>query len=141
MTKEIIASLEELDKVVSYLDETLPSDTIVFLRGDLAAGKTTLTQAIAKAKGVEAEVTSPTFSLQQCYGVKDGSSLYHYDLYRLDHEEFMQLGLFEEFEKQGWHMVEWGSDELKAFLEGVGYNVATIDIETNENSRTYRIEN
>ena len=60
--KEIIASLDELDKVVSYLDETLPSDAIVFLRGDLAAGKTTLTQAIAKAKGIEGEVTSPTFS-------------------------------------------------------------------------------
>jgi tRNA threonylcarbamoyladenosine biosynthesis protein TsaE len=139
MTKEIEASLEELDKVVSYLDATLPSDTIVFLRGDLAAGKTTLTQAIAKAKGIEGEVTSPTFSLQQCYGAKDGSSLYHYDLYRLDHEEFMQMGLFEEFEKPGWHMVEWGSDELKAFLEGVGYNVATIEIESQKNSRIYRI--
>jgi len=138
--KEIMASLDELDKVVSYLDETLPSDTIVFLRGDLAAGKTTLTQAIAKAKGIEGEVTSPTFSLQQCYGAKDGSSLYHYDLYRLDHEEFMQMGLFEEFEKPGWHMVEWGSDELKAFLEGVGYNVATIEIEPEENSRIYRID-
>ncbi|WP_373030763.1 tRNA (adenosine(37)-N6)-threonylcarbamoyltransferase complex ATPase subunit type 1 TsaE [Sulfurovum sp.] len=138
--KEINASLDELDKVVSYLYKTLPSDAIVFLRGDLAAGKTTLTQAIAKAKGIEGEVTSPTFSLQQCYGAKDGSSLYHYDLYRLDHEEFMQMGLFEEFEKPGWHMVEWGSDELKAFLEGVGYNVAMIEIETNENSRTYRIE-
>ena len=138
--KEIIASLSELDKVVNYLEEILPSDTIVFLRGDLAAGKTTLTQAIAKAKGIEGEVTSPTFSLQQCYGAKDGSSLYHYDLYRLDHEEFMQMGLFEEFEKPGWHMVEWGSDELKAFLEGVGYNVAMIEIEANENSRTYRIE-
>ena len=137
--KEITASLDELDKVVSYLNETLPSDTIVFLRGDLAAGKTTLTQAIAKAKGIEGEVTSPTFSLQQCYGAKDGSSLYHYDLYRLDHEEFMQMGLFEEFEKPGWHMVEWGSDELKAFLEGVGYNVATIEIESQENSRIYRI--
>ena len=137
--KEITASLDELDQVVSYLNETLPSDTIVFLRGDLAAGKTTLTQAIAKAKGIEGEVTSPTFSLQQCYGAKDGSSLYHYDLYRLEHEEFMHMGLFEEFEKPGWHMVEWGSDELKAFLEGVGYNVVTIDIESNENSRTYRI--
>lgn len=137
--KEIIASLEELDKVVDYLDEILPSDTIVFLRGDLAAGKTTLTQAIAKAKGIESEVTSPTFSLQQCYGAKDGSSLYHYDLYRLEHDEFMQMGLFEEFEKPGWHMVEWGSDELKAFLEGVGYNVATIEIEANEKSRIYRI--
>jgi len=137
--KEINASLSELDKVVNYLEEILPLNTIVFLRGDLAAGKTTLTQAIAKAKGIEGEVTSPTFSLQQCYGAKDGSSLYHYDLYRLDHEEFMQMGLFEEFEKPGWHMVEWGSNELKAFLEGVGYNVATIDIEANENSRIYRI--
>jgi len=138
--KEIIASLDELDKVVSYLDETLPSNAIVFLRGDLAAGKTTLTQAIAKAKGIEGEVTSPTFSLQQCYGAKDGSSLYHYDLYRLDHEEFMRMGLFEEFEKPGWHMVEWGSDELKAFLEGVGYNVATIEIEPISNKRKYKIE-
>jgi len=139
MIKEIQASLTELDKVVTYLDEILPSNAIVFLRGDLAAGKTTLTQAIAKAKGIEGEVTSPTFSLQQCYGADDGTYLYHYDLYRLDHEEFMQLGLFEEFEKEGWHMVEWGSDTLKAFLEGVGYNVVTIDIEPKENSRIYRI--
>jgi len=135
MIKEIQASLSELNKVVTYLDETLPPNAIVFLRGDLAAGKTTLTQAIAKAKGIEGEVTSPTFSLQHCYG----EGLYHYDLYRLDHEEFMQLGLFEEFEKEGWHMVEWGSDTLKAFLEGVGYNVITIDIEPKENSRIYRI--
>jgi len=134
--KEIIASLNQLDQVVAYLNTTLPNNAIVFLRGDLAAGKTTLTQAIAKAKGIDAEVTSPTFSLQQCYA----NDLYHYDLYRLDHEEFMQLGLFEEFEKDGWHMVEWGSGELKAFLEGVGYNVAIIEIEPNDdNRRNYRI--
>jgi len=136
---QIEASLNELDKVVNYLESVLPVNAIVFLRGDLAAGKTTLTQAIAKAKGIEGEVTSPTFSLQQCYGTKDGSHLYHYDLYRLDHEEFMQMGLFEEFEKEGWHMVEWGSDTLKAFLEGVGYNVATVDIEPSNHSRNYRI--
>ena len=135
MAKEITASLDELNKVVSYLNEVLPSNVIVFLRGDLAAGKTTLTQAIAKDKGIEAEVTSPTFSLQQCYS----NDLYHYDLYRLDHEEFMQLGLFEEFEKPGWHMVEWGSDELKAFLEGVGYNVVLVEIESLSDSRRYRI--
>ena len=136
---EIQASLNELNKVVDYLNQALPTNTIVFLRGDLAAGKTTLTQAIAKAKGIEGEVTSPTFSLQQCYVGKDGVNLYHYDLYRLEHEEFMQLGLFEEFEKEGWHLVEWGSDALKTFLVHVGYNVVTIDIEVNTNSRTYRI--
>ena len=137
--KEIQASLSELDKVVTYLNETLPSNAIVFLRGDLAAGKTTLTQAIAKFKGIKGEVTSPTFSLQQCYMADDGTALYHYDLYRLEHEEFMQMGLFEEFEKSGWHMVEWGSDALKTFLEGVGYNVAIVDIESNDDKRIYRI--
>ncbi len=137
---EIEASLTELNKVVTYLNKTLPQNAIVFLRGDLAAGKTTLTQAIAKEKGIVGEVTSPTFSLQQCYEGQDGVNLYHYDLYRLEHEEFMQMGLFEEFEKSGWHMVEWGSDELKTFLEGVGYNVVLIEIEPYENSRIYRIE-
>jgi len=132
---EMLASLNDLDKVVSYLSDVLPKNAILFLQGDLAAGKTTLTQAVAKAKGIDAEVTSPTFSLQQCYA----EDLYHYDLYRLDHEAFMQLGLFEEFEKSGWHMVEWGSDTLKSFLEGVGYNVATVEIEPYENSRIYRI--
>jgi len=140
VTMEITASLNELNKVVKYLQETLPQNAIIFLRGNLAAGKTTLTQAIAKAKGIETEVTSPTFSLQQCYGAKDGTCLYHYDLYRLDYEVFMQMGLFEEFEKEGWHMIEWGSDELKAFLEGVGYNVAIIEIGPYNNVRNYRIK-
>ena len=137
--REIEASLEKLDKVVVYLKNTLPQNAIVFLRGDLAAGKTTLTQAIAKERGIEGAVTSPTFSLQQCYEGKDGNDLYHYDLYRLDDETFMQMGLFEEFEKPGWHMVEWGSDSLKAFLEGVGYNVNTIDIDATAHGRRYRI--
>lgn len=136
---EIIASLLELDKVVTSLNEVLPDNAIVFLRGDLAAGKTTLTQAIAKAKGITSEVTSPTFSLQQCYLSEEGMNLYHYDLYRLEHEAFMQMGLFEEFEKSGWHMVEWGSDALKAFLEGVGYNVVTVEIEPAGDARLYRI--
>jgi len=138
--KEIVASLNELDRVVSYLNDVLPQNAIIFLRGDLAAGKTTLTQAIAKAKGISSEVTSPTFSLQQCYLSETGEDLYHYDLYRLDHEEFMQMGLFEEFEKPGWHLVEWGSDELKAFLEGVGYDIVTVEISPYENERIYRVD-
>ena len=138
--KKIEASLRDLPKIVTYLKEILPENAIVFLRGDLAAGKTTLTQAIAKSIGIEGEVTSPTFSLQQCYEGKDGTHLYHYDLYRLEHEEFMQMGLFEEFEKSGWHMVEWGSNELKSFLESVGYNVVTIELEPCENGRIYTIK-
>ena len=60
-------------------------------------------------------------------------------MYRLEHEEFMQMGLFEEFEKSGWHIVEWGSDALKDFLESVGYNVVTVDIEPELKGRSYKI--
>ena len=133
---EITASLDTLDQVVSYLEETVPANAILFLRGDLAAGKTTLTQAIAKARGVEGEVTSPTFSLQHCYG--DG--LYHYDLYRLTHEEFMALGLFEAFEQEGWHLIEWGSDALQAFLLQAGYHIYQVEIMPQGSQRVYRIE-
>jgi len=133
--KEIVASLEELENVVESLNVILPSTAVVFLRGDLAAGKTTLTQAIAKHRGITTDVTSPTFSLQHCYG----EGLYHYDLYRLDHEAFMQMGLYEEFDKSGWHMVEWGSEALKTFLESAGYHVVMIEIEPAGDARKYRI--
>jgi len=138
MIQEIEATLEELDKVAWAIDTLLSSHAIVFLRGDLASGKTTLTQALSKFKGVEASVTSPTFALQQCY--EGDISLYHYDLYRLDHEAFMHMGLFEEFEKEGWHIVEWGSEALKDFLESVGYRVLVIDICPIKNTRIYRIQ-
>ena len=136
MIKEIIASIDELNSVVNYLNETTPKDAIIFLVGNLASGKTTLTAHIAKAKGIEAEVTSPTFSLQQCYG--DG--FYHYDLYRIEHSEFMELGLFEEFDKSGWHMIEWGGEVLKAFLLGAGYDVFTVTIAPYNDKRQYQIE-
>jgi len=134
--KKITASLKEINRVVTYLNKILPTSAVVFLTGDLASGKTTLTKAIAKAKGVESEVTSPTFSLQQCYD----ENLFHYDLYRIENDEFMELGLFEEFDKEGWHMVEWGDESLKSFLLDAGYEVFTVTIEPFEDKRIYRIE-
>lgn len=61
--------------------------TLVTLSGDLGAGKTTYTQAIASALGVESAVTSPTFVLQKQYSLPDPSSfaqLIHIDAYRLE---------------------------------------------------------
>lgn len=136
MNKEIIASLDQIDQVANYLVQIIPDNAIIFLIGNLAAGKTTLTSRMVKAKGITSTVTSPTFSLQNCYG----DQLYHYDLYRIEHQEFMDLGLFEEFEKTGWHLVEWGSDELKEFLLNVGYELYTISIEPIDNKRKYTIE-
>ncbi len=131
----ITASLDELDTVVSYLQSILPSHAIIFLRGDLAAGKTTLTQAIARAQGIESDVTSPTFSIQHIYG----DTLYHYDLYRIDMDEFVSLGLFEEFDKPGWHLIEWGSKELEALLRQVGFALYEVAITPQDGKRVYEI--
>lgn len=134
--KEIIANLDELNSVVEYLNGVVPSSAIIFLTGNLASGKTTLTKSIAKSRGIEGEVTSPTFSLQQCYD----TNLFHYDLYRIENEEFMELGLFEEFDKEGWHLLEWGDEALKTFLLSAGYDVFTVSISPFEDRRKYIIE-
>ena len=134
--KEIITAEEELEIVVNYINKIVPTNAVVFLTGNLAAGKTTLTAKIAKSRGIEGEVTSPTFSLQQCYD----ENLYHYDLYRIKNSEFMELGLFEEFEKDGWHLVEWGDNELKNFLLTAGYELFTVTITPYESKRKYIIE-
>ena len=134
--KEIIASEDELNIIVKHLNDEVPPSAIIFLVGNLAAGKTTLTKNIARDRGIEGEVTSPTFSLQQCYE----ENLFHYDLYRIENSEFMELGLFEEFDKEGWHMVEWGDESLKTFLLGAGYEVFTVTIEPFEDKRKYTIE-
>ena len=52
----------------------------------------------------------------------------------------MELGLFEEFDKDGWHMVEWGSNELRDFLINAQYNVFNVTITPIEEQRKYEIE-
>ncbi len=132
---KIISSQDELNRVYEYLKTHIPLNAIILLRGDLASGKTTLTKYIAKAKGIKDSLSSPTFSLQNSYG----DTLFHYDLYRIDDSEFMELGLFEEFEKDGWHIIEWATQELEKFLRGVGYSVNVIDIVPIGDKREYNI--
>ena len=100
------------------------SNGVVILKGDLAAGKTTLVKEFAKKFGIEEDVTSPTFSLQHMYGER----VFHYDLYNKGLEHFLAMGMLEEFEKKGLHFVEWGNKELENLLRDAGMDVATIDI-------------
>ncbi|MGM0533755.1 MAG: tRNA (adenosine(37)-N6)-threonylcarbamoyltransferase complex ATPase subunit type 1 TsaE [Campylobacterota bacterium] len=107
-------------------------DMVVFLHGDLAAGKTTFVQHFASKKAV----TSPTFSLQNCYG--DG--VYHYDLYTIDTQKFMHSGLIYELEKEGIHFIEWAPDVLQSFLKEAGFATASIRIEGKNDTREYLID-
>ena len=134
MSKEVLG-LEEIDFLAQRVLADF-SDGVVILRGDLAAGKTTFVKAVAKAHGVTEDVTSPTFSLQQCYGER----LFHYDIYNHGLEHFISLGMLEELEKEGLHFIEWGDDALVDLLTNAGIETMSIDIEKmQDNKRGYTI--
>jgi tRNA threonylcarbamoyladenosine biosynthesis protein TsaE len=51
----------------------------------------------------------------------------------------MELGLFEEFDKEGWHLVEWGDEALKSFFLNAGYDIFTVSITPYRDRRKYSI--
>jgi tRNA threonylcarbamoyladenosine biosynthesis protein TsaE len=130
------ATLDELDNVAHKIAELLPENAVIFLRGDLAAGKTTLTKALAKVKGCGHAVTSPTFSIQQVYE----GGIFHYDLYQCPNEKFMAMGLLESLEAPGWHIIEWGDEALESLLRSLGFNVAVVEIVPEEGGRRYEVK-
>jgi len=135
--RELSASLDQLSEVSDAIVQALPEGGVVILQGTLAAGKTTLTKAFAAHLGLDEAVTSPTFSLQQCYG----EQLFHYDIYNHGLDHFLALGMFEELEKEGYHLIEWGDETLATLLKSA--HIPTIKVEISkldETKRTYRIE-
>jgi len=135
MTEVIEASLDEIGRVARKIGEMVPENAVIFLRGDLAAGKTTLVKALAEARGCRSAVTSPTFSIQQVYD----NGVFHYDLYQCPNEKFLAMGLLESLEEPGWHLIEWGDEALERLLKDYGFTVAVVEIEPAENGRRYRI--
>lgn len=86
---------------------TRPTPAIVFLEGDLGAGKTTLARAMLRGLGVEGPVRSPTYTLVERYPLDRGEAV-HMDLYRLaDPGELDFLGLDDLHAEAGLWLVEW----------------------------------
>lgn len=113
--EHLIPTLADLEIEAVRLVSTLaPKDqaTLITLSGDLGAGKTAFTKAVAKALGVEAEITSPTFVLEKIYLLPTGAPfarLVHIDAYRLKSgSELSALG-FDELMQDPTNLVvlEW----------------------------------
>src|SRR5699024_2602740 len=80
---EIIESAEAMQQLGRELAQNLKVGDVVMLHGDLGAGKTTLTQGVARGLGIEEPVQSPTFTLVREHDTP-AMRLYHLDLYRLE---------------------------------------------------------
>jgi len=90
---------------------------VIYLEGDLGAGKTTLVRGLLRALGYRDKVKSPTYSLVEVHAVS-GLNLYHFDFYRFSYaEEYLEAGLDEYFSGAGTCLVEW-PDRAAPYVPG-----------------------
>jgi len=100
-------TLEQLPRIAQQIIAESPHEVLLFY-GEMGVGKTTLIKEIVKQLEVDDVVTSPTFSLVNEYKSRKGEIIYHFDFYRIDHEEeAMDIGIDEYFYSNSWCLVEW----------------------------------
>jgi tRNA threonylcarbamoyladenosine biosynthesis protein TsaE len=129
-------SAEETMRLGERIGASLEKGAVIALRGDLAAGKTTLTKGIARGIGVDEEVTSPTFTLISEYSGR--LPLYHMDAYRLEGPaDFQNLGAEEMLYGDGVCVIEWSEkidgllpfDAIRINLEPMADSLRKISIQ------------
>ncbi len=94
--------------------KTLPDGAVVALYGDLGAGKTAFVRGMARGLGIDARVSSPTFTIVNEYlGARE---LYHFDMYRLgSSDELFDIGWEDYLSRGGICAVEWSENGADAF--------------------------
>ncbi len=126
----ILENEQETQLLGNKLWHCLPKNCLVFLYGDLGAGKTTLTRGVLREAGYEGAVKSPTYTLVEEYKLSD-RTVFHFDLYRLkDPEELEWMGIRDYLDQSGICFIEWPEQgdgflpepdiEIKIISEGNG---------------------
>ena len=106
----------ETEQIASEFARTLAGGEVLFLEGDLGAGKTAFVRGLARGMGAAEEtVASPTFVIHTTYPCAAGRLLHHADLYRLASEIGAEdVGLFELPGPRDVLAVEWAG-RMKTF--------------------------
>jgi len=125
----ICVSPDQLPAIAAELVLHAGDQKIWIFEGELGAGKTTLIKAICRVLEVADTVSSPTFSLINEYETRSGTSIYHFDFYRIkDEMEAADLGVDEYFYSGNLCLIEWPS-KIPSLLPG-NYLKITINLES-----------
>ncbi|MCR9278103.1 MAG: tRNA (adenosine(37)-N6)-threonylcarbamoyltransferase complex ATPase subunit type 1 TsaE [Pseudomonadaceae bacterium] len=107
MSKQFLADEAATEAAGAALIARLAPSSIVYLSGDLGAGKTTFVRGMLRSLGYSGAVKSPTYTLLEPYEI-DGREIYHFDLYRInDPEELLLIGIDELMTSPALKLIEW----------------------------------
>ncbi|MBE6948662.1 MAG: tRNA (adenosine(37)-N6)-threonylcarbamoyltransferase complex ATPase subunit type 1 TsaE [Ruminococcaceae bacterium] len=112
---EYISHSEKETSNVGYeLASQLKPGNVIAMYGDLGAGKTAFVRGLAEGLGLDARVSSPTFTIVNEYLGK--IPLFHFDMYRLgDADELFEIGWEDYITRGGICVVEWSENVEEAF--------------------------
>ncbi len=103
-------NIDQLALVPKKIVEFANDQKIWLFYGEMGLGKTTLIRYICKELGSKDQVKSPTFSFVNEYSINEKQSIFHFDFYRLKHEqEAFDFGYEEYFYSNNYCLVEWPS--------------------------------
>ena len=133
----ITRSPQETHRLGKRIADCLDAGSVVALRGDLAAGKTTLIKGICEGLAVQQAVESPTYTLVNEY--QGRLPVYHMDCYR-EHRlaEWLELGVQEYFFGEGVTLIEWAGRIESILPEDVLY-IDMDHVQTDHDCRQIRM--